>query len=260
MQTLKVSLFQQDIIWENPIENKKRIEEFIKNLQTDILVLPEMFTTGFSMEVEKLAEVTEGETLNWMKTISKQLNCLLIGSFIVHEKNNYYNRLFCVYPDGNYQSYDKRHLFRMAKEHKYFASGSEKFIIEWRNWKLLPLICYDLRFPIWSRNNLKKEELSYDLGIYIANWPDKRIHHWKRLLQARAIENQSYVLGVNRVGEGNEIQYNGNSIVCDFHGDILNSIQENIEEIISVHLDKEVLGVYRRAFPAYLDADDFEFI
>jgi len=256
MQDLNICLVQSDIFWENPEKNRKWIEEQIQNIKTDLIVLPEMFTTGFSMQSEKLAENTLGETLAWMQKMSYQSKAVILGSLIVSENQDYFNRLLVVFPDGHFLHYDKRHLFRMAKEHKYFSSGSESIIFEWKDWKIKPLICYDLRFPVWSRNKIETSE-EYHLLIYVANWPEKRIHHWKRLIQARAIENLSYAVGVNRTGvDDNGIIYNGQSFVADFHGEMITELTTEAK-IIQTQLSSETLRTYRRAFPAYLDADDF---
>jgi len=255
MQDLKVALIQFDINWHNPIANRKIIEEKINMLEVepDLIVLPEMFTTGFTIKVEDHAEQPEGDTLDWMKSIASSTGSVITGSIIIVEDGNYYNRLLWVKPNGEFEQYNKRHLFRMAKESNYFSGGNESPIFELKGWKIKPLICYDLRFPVWSRNT----NLEYDVIMYVANWPKARINAWKTLLQARAMENLSYSIGVNRVGtDGINKVYNGQSAVCNCKGDFINDLSDT-EEIISVKLSKSDLIDYRKFFPANLDADTF---
>lgn len=256
MQDLAIALVQFDISWQNPLANRQLIETKVEGFKTnpDLIVLPEMFTTGFTMEVESNAEPPEGETLQWMKSISKSTGAVITGSIIVSEHNKYFNRLFWVKPNGEYNYYNKRHLFRMADEDNYFSQGDESSIFELKGWKIKPLICYDLRFPVWSRNT----DLAYDLIMYIANWPQTRINAWDTLLQARAIENLSYSLGVNRIGlDGTNKKYIGHSTAYDFKGEPLHSLTE-IEEVIHITLSKSNLERFRKAFPANLDSDSFD--
>jgi len=256
MQDLVVTLIQFDIQWHNPAANRKIISDKINTLKvvSNLIILPEMFTTGFSLDVESQAEQAEGETLVWMKSLAKSTGAVITGSIIIKEEGNYYNRLLWVKPNGSFDYYNKRHLFRMAKEGNYFAGGSESPIFELRGWKIKPLICYDLRFPVWSRNT----NLAYDVLLYVANWPEARINAWKTLLQARALENLSYSIGVNRVGlDGKNKAYNGQSSVCDFKGETMNQLS-NKEDIISIKLSKSKLADYRKFFPANLDADTFK--
>ncbi len=255
MQDLEVALIQFNISWHNPKANRKVLESKINSLNATVglIILPEMFTTGFTMAVHKHAEPTEGETLNWMKKIAAKTKAVITGSIIINEKENYFNRLLWVTPNGGYSYYDKRHLFRMASEHSYFAQGNKQPIFELNGWRFKPQICYDLRFPVWSRNL----NLAYDVLIYVANWPKARILAWDVLLQARAIENLSYAIGVNRVGTDETGKaYNGHSTCYNFKGEPENKVLEK-EAIIYVHLSKNALDDYRNSFPAHLDADTF---
>ncbi len=258
MQDLKITLIQSDIHWENTGANLAMFEEKIWSIreQTDVIVLPEMFTTGFTMEAHRLAEPMNLTTFKWMKQLSAQTGAAITGSFIVKEKELYFNRLIWMQPDGSFFSYDKRHLFRMAGEHNVYSQGNQKVIINWKGWKIYPLICYDLRFPVWSRNRANE----YDLLLYVANWPEARRLPWKSLLQARAIENLSYVAGLNRVGEdGKGILYAGESTIISPKGECLWQ-RENIEEIYTHTLNKQELNSFRSKFPADLDADIFEIL
>ncbi len=253
---MNITLIQTNLYWQDITANLAHFEEKIWQIKhkTDLIILPEMFTTGFSMEVEKLAEVPNLTTFKWLKQISAQTDACVIGSYIVKENNYYFNRLIAMLPDGTFYQYDKRHLFRMANEHQNYTFGTEKVIFEWRNWKICPQICYDLRFPVWSRN----VNCEYDLLIYIANWSQVRSQAWNVLLPARAVENWCYVAGVNRIGEdGKGLQYSGNSQITNFKGEMIWH-QENDEAIFSYDLDKKALEEYRKNFPAYLDADIFE--
>ncbi len=249
---MKVTLLQTNPYWQDTTANLAVLEEKIAQIdETDLIILPEMFNTGFTMNVEKSAETMNLTSHRWMKMVAKQTGAVVVGSLIIKEQNKYYNRLLWVEPDGKTDFYDKRHLFRMGHEHEIFEMGNKRLIKEWKGWKICPLICYDLRFPVWSRNfNLK-----YDLLIYVANWGEKRIPAWDKLLMARAIENQSYVIGVNRVGiDGNNVAHNGHSAVIDYYGNPIFEAEEN-EIIHSEILNKTALDEFRKKFPAYLDAD-----
>lgn len=255
---LNITIVQTSLIWQDKKKNFEHFDKLLSKLknQTDIIVLPEMFTTGFSMKSKELAEKMDGISVKWMINKSKELNVVIIGSIIIEENNKYYNRLLWVYPDGNILKYDKRHLFRMANEHKYFSPGKTKLIVEYKGWKICPLICYDLRFPVWSRN---KED--YDILIYIANWPGIRSYQWKTLLVARAIENQVYVVGVNRIGEdGNEIYYSGDSSITNPIGKKLLNPNYFSESIESIDLSLDDLNDLRKSFPVKMDRDDFDII
>lgn len=262
MQDLSVTLIQSALHWQSAEANLAMFEEKIWQIEgaTDIIVLPEMFNTGFTMETKAFAEHSNGRTFQWMKQMAAQTGAVIIGSFIVNDQGLFYNRLFWVEPDAQFAYYDKRHLFRMAEEHHYFNAGKVRLIRSWKGWKICPLVCYDLRFPAWSRNSLKEGQYDYDLLIYIGNWPDSRINAWDTLLKARAIENLSYVAGVNRVGkDGNDILYKGCSAVIEPKGTAIWK-QEDLEGIKTMKLDAAALSAFRQHFPALLDADHFEML
>jgi omega-amidase len=253
---LAVALIQPDLYWEDVTANLSSLEEKIAQLEkpVDIIVLPEMFNSGFTMNTN-LAEPVNLTTTRWMKQIARQADALVVGSFAVKEAENYYNRLFAVFPDGSFWNYDKRHLFRMGQEHEVYTAGTSRDLIRWRGWNILGLVCYDLRFPVWSRNVSSNP---YDLLIYVANWPARRASAWSTLLKARAIENQTYVIGVNRVGQdGNDLIYQGDSITHDFLGEPI-CMLGNTEQSKIVNLSKNNLELYRKEFPAYLDSDEFK--
>jgi len=259
MQDLRVTTIQTNLYWNDIQANLSNLEEKIWSLsnQTDLIILPEMFTTGFTMEVNKLAEHSNLTTFRWMKQMAAQTNAVICGSYIVAENQQFFNRLVWMQPDGKYEKYDKKHLFRMADEHQFYTAGNEKLLVKLKGWVINPMICYDLRFPVWSRNTIENQ---YDIAIYIANWPQKRALHWNALLKARAIENLCYTIGVNRVGnDGKGIHYAGDTSVIDMKGEIIYT-QSEIEEIKTITLNHENLIDYRKAFPAYLDADKFEII
>lgn len=261
MQDLKISIIQADLHWEDPEANLAMFEEKIWRLgeQTDVIVLPEMFTTGFTMQAKNLAEMMNMRTTKWMKMIADQTGALVMGSFIANVHERYYNRLLWMEPGGNFKTYDKRHLFRMADEHHTYTQGESLLIGHWKGWRICPLICYDLRFPVWSRNrwNASLKKPSYDLLVYVANWPQVRINAWETLLRARAIENLSYVAGVNRVGvDGKGIEYNGHSSIISPKGDSIFSV-EGVEAVKTTQLNANSLQAYRDKFPTLLDADDF---
>lgn len=255
MENLLVSIIQADIVWQNIQENLQSFENKIDKLDnTDIIVLPEMFNTGFTLAPEQLFETMQGETINWMRLKAKQKNAIITGTLIIKENNNFYNRFVIVYPSGEYDFYDKRHLFRMADEHKHYSQGEKKLIISYKGWKIRPLVCYDLRFPVWSRNIR-----DYDVLIYTANWPETRRFQWRTLLTARAIENQAYTVGVNRIGiDGNNVEYSGDSVILSPLGETILNTELFKEEIRTVELDYDKLLKYRQNFPASLDADKFE--
>jgi predicted amidohydrolase len=255
MQDLNVTLIQTPLYWEDPSANRAMLEEKIWSIHgpTDLVVLPEMFTTGFSMNVKPLAEPMNLHTFKWMKQMAAQTGAVIAGSFMVQEQGRYYNRLLWMRPDGSFETYDKRHLFRMAEEHHTYSAGNKKIIVALKGWNICPLICYDLRFPVWSRNH----QLEYDLCLYVANWPEVRKHPWQVLLQARAIENLSYVIGVNRVGtDGKNLPYSGNSSVINYKGEVLWTMDQ--EACLYSHtFHKEELISFRQKFPTQLDADQF---
>ncbi len=255
MQDLTITLLQSDLYWENPGANLAMFEEKIWRIngKTDLIILPEMFTTGFTMNAPALAEPMNLSAFKWMKQNAAQTGAAITGSVIIKDKGSYFNRLIWMQPDGKFFYYDKRHLFRMAEEQLVYTPGTEKLLVSWKGWNIRPLICYDLRFPVWSRN--RKNE--YDLLLYVANWPEARRLPWKTLLQARAIENLCYVAGVNRIGkDGKGIAYSGDSSIINPKGELLWQ-KETTEEIVSYTLSKSELDSFRAKFPADMDADDF---
>ena len=259
MQSLKVTTIQTNLYWEDIHKNLEHFNEKLNVLlePTDIIILPEMFTTAFTMNPLVLAEEHGGEGLQWMQQKAKEKNAVLVGSISVKDKQHYYNRLYWVMPDGTYKFYDKRHLFQMGNEHLHYVAGTKKLIIDYKGWKICPLICYDLRFPVWSRN---KKDDTYDVLLYVANWPEVRSYPWKQLLIARAIENQAYVIGVNRIGEdGNAIKHSGDSCVINPKGEIISTTKANEDKTETLSLSYTYLDEFRKLFPVMLDGDDFEF-
>lgn len=261
MKNLKVTLIQSALHWESPVANRAMFEEKIWKIghSTDVIVLPEMFTTGFSMNATRLAESMKFLTFKWMEQMASQTRALMLGSYIVNENGKFFNRLLWMEPGGKFKTYDKRHLFRMAHEHDVYSPGNQRLTSVWKGWNICPLVCYDLRFPVWSRNkwNPEQNRMEYDALIYVANWPQARVKAWSTLLKARAIENLSYAIGVNRVGpDNNGIDYCGYSTVVDPKGVPVWLAGEE-ESIHTVTLDRDLLEDYRKKFPAYLDADDF---
>ncbi len=240
MQTLKVHLVQSVLHWEDPKKNLAMFDEKLAGIDTapDLIVLPEMFTTGFTMIPHNHAEPMEGKSMQWMQEKAGQHNCVVTGSMIIRANGNYFNRLIWMQPDGNYQFYDKKHLFSYAGENKYYTPGSGKLVVELKGWKIMPVICYDLRFPGWCRNSYDEDRgFAYDCMINVANWPGSRSHAWRVLLMARAIENQAYVIGLNRVGaDGNNIEYSGDSAVIDPKGENLSGIMPYREASETVNL------------------------
>lgn len=261
MQDLKITLVQSDLHWEDVEANLAMFEEKIWQIgsSTDVIILPEMFTTGFTMAAPKLAEHMNMRTFKWMKQMADQTGALILGSYIVTVHERYYNRLLWMEPGGNFKTYDKRHLFRMSNEHKVYTPGESMLIGTWKGWRICPLVCYDLRFPVWSRNRWDRQtnKLSYDLQIFVANWPTARIDAWDTLLKARAIENLSYVAGVNRIGQDeNGVEYNGRSSVLSPKGEAI-FITEGSETSKTIELNAHSLEAFRDRFPAFLDGDEF---
>lgn len=253
---LNLSLFQTDIIWQSPEANLENLNRWLEQLppSTDMVILPEMFLTGFSMDVQAIAQSMDGLGVKWIQSSAVSKNTAIAGSLTISENDRFYNRMLAGLPDGSLFTYNKRHLFRMGEEHKFFSTGNELIILNYRDWHIMPLVCYDLRFPVWSRN----VDLKYDLLIYVTNWPQARRDAYLTLLKARAIENQCYVVGVNRVGtDGNGVKYSGESVVIDFKGRYMTELS-SIEGIINCSISLNELREFRKAFPAYLDADTFE--
>ena len=252
---MKIALLQSSLIWENPKANRNHFEEKINALaeKVDLIVLPEMFSTGFTMNAEAVFETMEGETIQWMQSLAKAKNSAITGSLVIKENENFHNRLLFVFPSGEMQIYDKRHLFTLAGEDKVYTAGSQKLIVEYLGWKICPLICYDLRFPVFARNTE-----DYDLLLYVANWPKSRIQAWDVLLKARSVENLCYTIGVNRVGvDNNNLEYDGHSQMVDFLGNYVLEPQET-EGVFIVELNKQKLVETRNKLGFLNDRDSFE--
>lgn len=259
-ENITVTLIQTNIFWERASDNLEMYSDMLDTIsgKTDLIILPEMFTTGFSMNAMKLAEKSGGTTMQWMKKWSGKMECIVTGSIIISDQDKFYNRLVWMRPDGSFSFYDKRHLFRMGDEHLYYNPGRSRLITEVKGWKIRPLICYDLRFPVWSKNRYFNSQWDYDILIYVANWPAARSNIWSTLLSARAIENQAFVAGVNRVGDdGNNISYSGNSLVVDLTGNILLSCDHGKTECKSIMLYRENLIENRDKLGAGRDWDQF---
>ncbi len=259
MESLKISLIQTHILWENSKANLASLSKKISQIaKTDIIVLAEMFNTGFSMNQKELAQAMDGEAINWMINTAKKKQSAICGSLIIKEHGKYYNRFIWVTPDGELEQYDKRHLFSMAQENEHYTPGNENITINYKGWKIRPLICYDLRFPIWSRNRFNGNNHDYDILVYVANWPKSRKDAWEKLLYARAIENQAYVIGVNGIGkDGNQLEYAGSSAIIDMKGELLNGQFHCNESIIEMDLNYTSLIDFRNKFPVLKDADLF---
>jgi predicted amidohydrolase len=254
-QELKVALVQTDLIWENPVQNRAQLANKINAIteQVDLIVLPEMFTSGFTMHPQAVAETMDGETMSWLRNLAKAKNAAITGSLVILEAGNHYNRSVFVLPSGEIETYDKKHTFTLAGEHEVYKAGTEKNIIHYKGWKICPLICYDLRFPVWARN-----VEDYDLLLYVANWPKPRVNAWDALLKARAIENMSYCIGVNRVGvDANSHEYAGHSAVYDVLGARLTDIAPNVEATAIVSLSKAHIATYRNKLKFLDDKDVF---
>jgi len=260
MNDLRISLIQAGIFWEDKDRNIEQYGNLLKKLsgESDLAVLPEMFSTGFSMQISHLAETNEGKTIQAVRFWAKEYNLAVCGSFLAKDDSErLFNRAFFITPDGNEWYYDKRHLFRMGAEHQQFTAGNRIVIVPYKGWNIRIIVCYDLRFPVWVRN--RKNE--YDLLICTANWPTVRMHVWQTLLTARAMENQSYVCGVNRIGiDGLSAEHEGDSVLIDFKGDRILETIPNEESIVTGVIRKDLLENFRKKFPAWMDADDFEIL
>jgi omega-amidase len=258
MSVLKITTFQAYLFWENIEKNLQNLGLRLSGIRekTDLIVLPEMFNTGFSMNVQALAEEMNGRTMQWMLQQAKRFECVVTGSLIIKENNKYYNRLIWMRPDGSFEKYDKRHLFAMGKEDDYYTAGTEKLVVELNGWKICTAICYDLRFPVWLRN----KDPEYDLLLLVANWPERRSLHWRTLIPARAVENLSYVVAVNRVGhDGNEIYHSGDSMCIDPNGKTVYYKPED-EDLYTFSISKDEVTKARRLYPFLRDADDFKLL
>ena len=254
-QYLKITLIQSHLLWENPVANRAHFSNLFEKIDgsTDLIVLPEMFTSGFTMTAADVAETKNGPTFLWMQAEAKKHETAITGSVIIKENDHFYNRLFFVFPNGDFQTYDKKHTFTLAGEHTVFTAGSKHTLITYKGWKICPLICYDLRFPVWARNTS-----DYDVLLYVANWPDRRISAWDALLKARAIENMSYCVGVNRIGlDGNGHQYTGHSAVYDVLGNQISTVEFETEFIETISLQKDHIKKHRGHLQFLKDADTF---
>lgn len=248
---MKVAVLQMDILWECPEENRKRAEAAIDSVPgSDLYILPEMFSTGFCTTPESVAESADGQTLAWMKKKASETGAAIAGSVVVEEDGKYFNRFYFVKPDGSVTQYDKKHLFTFGGEHKHFTAGDKRVVVEWKGVRILLEICYDLRFPIWSRNRG-----DYDMIIYVASWPTLRVEAWKALLTARAIENQCFVAGVNRVGDDPGNSYSGGTRLIDPYGKIIAECADGAEAVEMADIDLTVLNAFRQKFPVLNDAD-----
>ena len=255
MENLNIAILQANLHWENSSENLVMFDELLQQIseKTDLIILPEMFSTGFSMNAENLAETMNGKSVEWMKKKAGELDSAITGSLIITENGNYYNRLFFVYPDGSYKTYNKRHTFTLAKEDETYTAGKERLVVELKGWKICPLICYDLRFPVYARNTEY-----YDVLIYVANWPEKRVNAWDALLKARAIENMSYCVGVNRTGEdGDGYVYNGHSAVYDCLGNAMTALDREVIFVEELKLKRSHIRETRGKLKFLEDRDDF---
>ena len=275
MPSLTITIIQTNLVWENKKANLDMLAQKIKGIKekTEVIILPEMFSTGFSMQPKQFAEKMDGETIQWMKKIASSKKIILTGSVIIKEDGKpassagrYFNRLIWMLPNGEYGVYDKRHLFAYGDEHNHYSAGNKRLIAQVKGWKINLQVCYDLRFPVWSRQaplstgGEGQGVREYDLLVYVANWPERRSTAWKTLLQARAIENQCYVVGVNRVGDdGNKIYHSGDSMIIDPLGEILYQ-KANEEDVFTYALQKEKLNEVREKFPFWRDADSFDIL
>lgn len=259
--SLRISLVQAATLWHDAAGNRDYYGSLVRPLKdkTDLVVLPETFLSGFTNETLHNAEAMDGEGMAWLTNLACKIDCVITGSLVIRHGDKCVNRMVWMRPDGSYEIYDKRHLFRMANEHERYAGGKDRLLVELNGWRILPQVCYDLRFPVWLRNRYDRESdrFEYDLTVVVANWPAARRQPWRTLLRARAIENLAYVVGVNRVGtDGNNINYAGDSAAIDFVGEPLVELGAQ-EQVVTVTLDAAALAAHRQRFPAWMDADDF---
>jgi predicted amidohydrolase len=252
---MKIALIQTSLIWENPIENRSHLAQKITGFMEDVdlIVLPEMFSSGFTMNPKAVAETMQGETVLWLQHLAKAKDCAITGSLVIEENGNYYNRLVFVFPTGEIKTYDKKHLFSLAGENEFYVAGKEKLVLEYKGYKICPLICYDLRFPVFSRN-----VENYDVLLYVANWPKPRVNAWDILLKARSVENMCYTIGVNRIGKDhNHHEYVGHTQVIDFMGEYVLEPQE-ADAVFIVELNKAKLLETRKKLAFLNDKDNFQ--
>jgi omega-amidase len=259
-EPLIVSIVQAPLVWADKKANLGHFTKELNKLKTsvDLIVLPEMFATGFVTDLTEVSEPMGGEVMKWMKVMAARLDCVITGSIAIDDNNSMLNRLIWMRADGSFEQYDKRHLFRMGNEHLKFTQGKESLIVELKGWKIKPLVCYDLRFPVWSKNRLIDDSYEYDLLIYVANWPASRCFAWQTLLAARAIENQAFCIGVNRIGDdGKGIPHRGGSVFLDFKGKLIHGCEDNKAEVATSTLDYNSLQHFRDQFKVALDWDKF---
>ncbi len=252
---LKIAIIQSDLVWENPEQNRQLFTEKIDAIseKVDLILLPEMFTSGFTMQPKNVSETMNGKTIQWLKALALKKKTAISGSMVIEDDEKFYNRLVFVYPNGEMTTYNKRHTFTLAGEDKLYTAGTKKIIVDFKGWKICPMVCYDLRFPVWARNTE-----NYDLLFYVANWPKPRIEAWHTLLKARAIENMSYCIGVNRVGtDNNGYQYTGNSVAFDALGKQISTIKPNERATETITISKEHLETTREKFKFLEDRDEF---
>ncbi len=260
MQNLKIALFQTDLLWEDIPGNLKHFDLLFKqmNEKVDLILLPEVFNTAFPVDPEKFAESLDGTTMLWMKAKASELNCVIGGSLLLKTGDGYFNTFISMHPDGKYDQYSKRHIFHLGDEAEIIKPGSKKMIFQINGWKIQPLICYDLRFPVWSKNTYQDGQFEYDLLVYVSNWPASRSYPWKQMLISRAIENQSYVIGINRVGkDGAGNNYTGDSMLVDPKGKIQLQMKPDKEEIVIVELSHSFITEFRQKFNVGPDWDQF---
>jgi len=263
MQDLKITVVQADLVWEQPQQNLKNFDRKLSDSvgKQDLVLLPEMFNTGFTMNGNDFAEAVDGASFQWLKKKAKELKCVVAATFLCRDEGKFYNRLIWMRPDGSFESYNKRHLFRFGNENLHFEPGNTRLIVEINGWQVCPMICYDLRFPVWSRNHYDAGKFEYDLLLFLANWPERRKHNWVQLLQARAIDNLSYCAGVNRVGlDGHSNIHSGNSHVYSARGEAVYMANEYEESLSVVTLSMDDLIDYRQKFNVALDWDAFQIL
>ncbi|MCX6287816.1 MAG: amidohydrolase [Bacteroidetes bacterium] len=260
MQDLKVAFIQTELGWEDKSQNLNRFEEHLAKINeaVDLIILPEMFNTGFSINPESFAEEMNGEGVGYLQRKAKDLNAVLMGSLLIRTAEGFVNRLVTAHPGGKVETYDKRHLFRLSEEYRIINGGTKRLVVKVKDWRIRPLVCYDLRFPVWSKNTYANDKYEYDVLVYVANWPASRSNVWRTLLAARAMENQVYCIGVNRIGEdGHGTYHSGDSMALDGKGNILSSIPSGEESVNVVTLSRQDLDIYRESFTIGMDWDRF---
>lgn len=260
MKNLNITFIQANLLWENPEENRKHFDQLMTKVpsDTDLVLLPETFNTGFPVDPVKFAETPDGPTMTWMKAKANQLNAVVCGTLLLNADGHYHNSLVWMCPNGNYELYHKRHTFTIGGEKEPIERGEEPLIVELNGWKIKPMVCYDIRFPMWARNHYHEGVFDYDLGIYLANFPSSRIFVWDTLLMARAIENQAYFIGVNRIGNDPEgVHYSGDSQIINPKGEVIYMTRSDVEAVVPFTLDYERLQTFREKFPVGKDWDQF---